>query len=44
MSASTDVTNSTIIEEEPRDEQQEDEQSTLTTLVGDQLCTDYQLY
>ena len=28
MSASTDVTNSTIIEEEPRDEQQEDEQST----------------
>ena len=44
MSASTDVTNSTIIEEEPGDEQQEDEQSTLTTLVGDQLCTDYQVY
>ena len=44
MSASTDVTNSTIIAEEPGDEQKEDEQSTLTTLVGYQLCTDYQVY
>ena len=43
ISASTDVTNSTIAEEESEDEQL-NVQSTLTTVVGEQLYSDYQVY
>ena len=43
ISASTDVTNSTIAEEESEDEQS-NVQSTLTTVVGEQLYSYYQVY